>query len=81
MLYFILYGILLAYFCAPHVARKGDEDLQAFLHAIVFWILLIVSAFLFFFLQTLIVTTSYYVTEVSDVSGDHRLPIERKAEA
>ena len=66
MLSFILYVVLLAYFCAPNVlflmARK--EDMQGFLHAIVYWILLIVSLFLLLFLQTLLVTTSYHSTEV-----------------
>lgn len=69
----ILYVIVLAYICAPNVlctiARKGGEDMQAFLHAIVYWISLIVSFFLFFFLQTLLVTTSYYNVEVVAVDA------------
>jgi|LauGreSuBDMM15SN_2_FD.fasta_scaffold06635_2 hypothetical protein len=74
MLYFILYVILLAYFCAPYMARKSGADMQAFLHAIVYWILLIVSIFLFFFLQTLLVTTSYYHVDVVTVDAPSPAP-------
>ena len=73
MLSFILYVILLAYFCAPNVlytmtGRKGGEDdMYAFLHAIIYWILLIVSLFLFLFLQTFLVTTSIYNVDVVSI--------------
>jgi len=52
--------------------------MQAFLHAIVYWILLIVSIFLFFFLQTLLVTTSYYNVEIVTVDAPSPAPAARK---
>jgi len=63
-----IYVVLLAYLCAPNVlVRKSwrSEDMQSFLHAIVFWILLIISVVLLFFTQTFIVTTTTITTDAT----------------
>ena len=60
-----IYVVLLAYLCAPNVlVRKSwrSEDMQSFLHAIVFWIVLIISVVLLVFTQTFIVTTTTMTT-------------------
>ena len=60
-----IYVVLLAYLCAPNaLVRKSwrSEDMQSFLHAIVFWIVLIISVVLLVFTQTFIVTTTTLTT-------------------
>ena len=70
MLALFCYVILLGYVCAPDVLfrfpKRWLEDTRSFVHAIVFWVALVVSLFIFYFLRTtLYITTTTTTTVVS----------------
>jgi hypothetical protein len=69
MLALFCYVILLGYVCAPDVLfrfpKRWLEDTRSFVHAIVFWVALVVSLFIFYFLRTTLYITTTTTTVVS----------------